>query len=297
MTTLPWKRGSVFETMLAVEIGEAETERLGRILHAGEARRIARLRQPLRQRLLGAQRRQRLVLVLHDGERAVGARRQLEAQRTRAGEVAQRRTCRRDTCRSACRCRRRCAESPPTLRRPTGGRSAATPTSPFELFRPGRSTGPRSTGCCASPTSTGGEALRLERIRRAARAARVLAFEPAVLQRRLELRAVLVEAERSARRSRTDRSSTSTLSSPLKNDPFGAAHADAGTDDLEAERDVNGTGSAPAGAVLTTTVASHRPAGRSARRIDATPRPATSPEHDRRTRRTDRADSPTVRPS
>src|SRR5262249_49771581 len=71
------------------EVWEAEAERLGRILHAREARWIARLRQPLRPRLVRADGGERIVLVLHDRQCPVTRWRELEAQRPGAREVAQ----------------------------------------------------------------------------------------------------------------------------------------------------------------------------------------------------------------
>src|SRR5262249_22014504 len=52
-----------------------------------------------------------------------------------------------------------------------------------------------------------------------------------------------------------------TLSSPLKNDPFGVAHAAPPQTISKRKGMSTRTGSAPAGAVLTSTDASHNPAG------------------------------------
>ena len=90
----------------------------------------------------------------------------------------------------------------------------------LRALRPGMFHSPAIDGILLVAGRRRREALRLERIRCAARAARVLALEPAVLQRRLELRAVFVEAERRAIRSRIGRVVDVTFSSPLKNEPL-----------------------------------------------------------------------------
>ena len=88
ITTLPRKRASVLETILPLMSGNAELERLGRILHARMTRRIGRLGHALQLRLGRLDGDHLLRAVANDLERAVFLRRQLEHQRTRAGEVA-----------------------------------------------------------------------------------------------------------------------------------------------------------------------------------------------------------------
>ncbi len=177
---------------LAVNVRERKPERLGWIDDAREARGITRLRQAFGERLLGSNGGQRLVDVFHDCQRAVSARCQCQAERTRTGEMTQ------DECAVVERAgqgarvavhaqdrRRHLSAGLPDDQLPGRFALRALP----DLHVPQA----RHFGDLRIRGHDRRETRGLERIRRAPRAARILSLEASIGHGRLELTSVFVE--------------------------------------------------------------------------------------------------------